>query len=285
MPIRLEHVDFAYADAWGRRLPALQDIHMEVGDGECAAIVGATGSGKTTLVQLMAGLLRPSRGRVIVDGEIIDARRPAGPSVRRKVGLVLQYPEHQLFAETVYEDIAFAPRNLGFAPEEVERRVQAAMEALGLPEGLRGRSPFSLSGGQKRRVAIAGVLAMAPRYLILDEPTAGLDAAGRSALMALLRRLHATGITLVVVTHEMDLAAALAQRVIVLQGGRLVAWGPPQDVLARPELSQWGLIPPAAIRLLATLRAGGLPVPAGVRTMDEACCAIAAALAPRGGRR
>lgn len=251
---------------------ALADVSLTVQDGEFLAIIGPTGSGKSTLVQHFNGLLRPTRGRVVVNGLDLSDRRVNLRRVRQEVGLVFQYPEHQLFEETVLADVAFGPRNLGFSPEEVEHRVERALEMVGLGREVLPRSPFELSGGQTRRVAIAGVLAMGPRVLVLDEPTAGLDPRGREEILSRIRGLHADyGLTVVLVTHQMEDVARLAQRVAVLDRGRLLMVGSPREVFAQAELlERVGLGVPAVGRVMHLLRGRGWPVRTDVLTEEEA---------------
>lgn len=270
------------APGWAHR-EALRGVDLAIADGERVAIMGPTGSGKSTLVQHFNGLLRPTRGRVEVDG--IDLWAP-GPDrddrlaeARRRVGLVFQFPEQQLFAETVWDDIAFAPRNLGCDEAEVAARVERAMALVGLDPDLGRRSPFSLSGGQMRRVAIAGVLAMMPRVLVLDEPTAGLDPRGRQALVELLRRLHReSGIAVVLVSHDVDEVAAVAERVVLLRDGRIEADGPVEAVLADADLlARCRLTPPATVRLLDELARRGVPVNRARVDLDAAEAELVAA--------
>ncbi|EKP94878.1 energy-coupling factor transporter ATPase [Thermaerobacter subterraneus] len=275
MAIRVEGLVHVYGGAGYAAREALKGVNLAIADGERVAIMGPTGSGKSTLVQHFNGLLRPTRGRVEVDG--LDLWAPGRDrddrlaEARRRVGLVFQFPEQQLFAETVWDDIAFAPRNLGLAEEEVAARVQRAMALAGLDPELAHRSPFSLSGGQMRRVAIAGVLAMMPRTLVLDEPTAGLDPQGRAALVELLDRLHRdAGLTVVLVSHDVDEVAALARRVVLMRDGRVVADGPAGEVLADEALlAECRLRPPATARLLGELARRGLPVNPRRVSLDE----------------
>ncbi|HEY8394280.1 MAG TPA: energy-coupling factor transporter ATPase [Thermaerobacter sp.] len=276
MPIVIQGLHHVYDERGPGRRDSLRGIDLAIGDGELVGLAGPTGSGKSTLVQHFNGLLKPTAGRVVVDG--IDLWAP-GPEqhrrlaeARRRVGLVFQFPEQQLFEETVFADIAFGPRNQGLPEDEVDRRVREAMALVGLSPELAERSPFSLSGGQMRRVAIAGVLAMRPRTLVLDEPTAGLDPQGRAELLAHLRRLHReAGMTIVLVSHDMDELAALVERVIVLRDGRVAADGPAAEVFARRELlAACALRPPAVAELMAELRQRGVPVPAGVLSVDQA---------------
>jgi energy-coupling factor transport system ATP-binding protein len=241
MPIEVEGLSYSYGGE-----AAISEVSLHLADGERVAIVGATGSGKTTLVQHFDALLKPQRGRVVVDGIDITAKRANLREVRRRVGLVFQFPEYQLFEETVAADIAFGPKNFGMEPH-----VERAMASVGLPTELASRSPFSLSGGQMRRVAIAGVLAMQPRHLVLDEPTAGLDPEGRAELLTRLLELDET--TIILVTHRMEEAARM-DRVLVMAGGRLVADEPPRQLFARgQDLRQWALRAPETSRLMSLL--------------------------------
>lgn len=259
MGIVVEHVWYTYHAGTPLERSALIDVSLEVPDHSIAAIVGVTGSGKSTLVQQFNGLLRPSRGRVVVDGHEVSwlkgaARRTNTRNrqkatedrweLRRHVGMLFQFPEAQLFERTVYADVAFGPRQMGLREDEVALRVRAALQVVGLPVALFGpRSPFALSGGQMRRVALAGVLAMEPTILVLDEPTAGLDYTAKVDLYGRIRLVRDTrGVTTVLVTHDMREVALLADRVFVLADGRLVAQGAPGELFARTaELEQWGL--------------------------------------------
>lgn len=241
---------------------ALRDIDFQLEDGEFLGIAGHTGSGKSTLIQHMNGLVAPTCGRVLFDGQDLADKR-AAQACRGQVGLVFQYPEHQLFAATVADDVAFGPRNLGLSDDEVSKRVHAALESVRLcPDAVGPKSPFELSGGQQRRVAFAGVLAMQPRVLVLDEPVAGLDPVAREEFLALIGELHASGLTVVMVSHSMDDLARLADRILVLNGGRQFALGTPAQVFARPEeLRAIGLGAPAAQELACELRAEGFHLP------------------------
>jgi len=270
--IVVEGLTHIYLPGTPMEVVALQDVDLEVKDGEFLALIGPTGSGKSTLVQHFNGLLRPTRGRVAVDGVDLSDRRVNLRQVRQRVGLVFQYPEQQLFEETVRADVAFGPRNLGFPPDEVERRVRQALEMVGLDLGILDRSPFELSGGEMRRVAIAGVLAMGPRVLVLDEPTAGLDPGGREEILARLRSLHRDyGLTVVLVSHQMEEVARLATRVVVLHRGRVLATGSPREVFARAEmLEEVGLGVPAVTQVMCLLRARGWPVRTDVLSPEEA---------------
>ncbi|HEY7779965.1 MAG TPA: ATP-binding cassette domain-containing protein [Ktedonobacterales bacterium] len=263
------------------RKDALVDVDLEIARGTCAAIIGVTGSGKSTLVRHFNGLLRPTSGSVTVDG--VETRGDAAdlPALRRRVGMLFQFPEAQLFARTVYADVAFGPQRLRLPRREVRVRVHDALAMVGLaPEEFGARSPFDLSGGQRRRVALAGVLAMAPTVLILDEPAVGLDAEGRADMYAILRRVRVErDATIILVSHDMAEVAALADTVAVLRDGRLVMHGSPRAIFARAEeLEACGLAPPPLAELLALLRARGLDVPSDALTLDEAFAAIVQAM-------
>ena len=244
---------------------------LTINDGEFIGLIGHTGSGKSTLVQHLNGLMKPDSGTVLVDGMDTGAKETDLREVRRRVGLVFQYPEHQLFEETVRKDVAFGPRNLGCDEAEIEQRVRDACAQVGLGEDMLDKSPFDMSGGQKRRVAIAGVLAMQPRVLVLDEPTAGLDPRGRKELTELIRQLHEdAGNTIVMVSHSMDDIASLAQRIIVMNKGRVAMDGTPREVFSRPqELMEMHLGVPAAARLALRLREMGYSIPDDVYMLEE----------------
>jgi len=279
--IRCEHLTYVYGRGTPLEVPALTDVSLEIATGEMVGIIGATGSGKSTLVQHFNGLLRPTSGRVLLDGEDLQGRRVDRRRIRQQVGLLFQYPEQQLFEETVAADVAFGPRNLGLPPDEVHARVRRALDLVGLPPDRVGpRSPFELSGGEMRRAAIAGVLAMEPRMLILDEPTAGLDPRARRDLLEQIRRFHRErALTIVLVTHSMDAVAQLCDRLLVLDRGRLVADGPTREVFADPaRLTALGLGLPQVTLLARRLRERGLPVRPDVLTADEARVAILQAL-------
>lgn len=249
MPIVIEHLNYVYMSGGPYETHALDDVSLTIGDGEFVGLIGHTGSGKSTLVQHLNGLLLPTSGTITVDGLNIADKATDRRAIRRKVGLVFQYPENQLFEETVEKDIAFGPKNLGLDDAEIDRRVRDAMRKVALDyDALHERSVFELSGGQMRRVAIAGVLAMEPRTLVLDEPCAGLDPRGREEILGLIRDLHRdTGATIVMVSHSMDDVASLAERVIVMNHGRVAMDGAPREVFSRgAELRAIGLDVPQA---------------------------------------
>ena len=262
---------------------ALDDVSLTIGDGEFVGIIGHTGSGKSTLVSHLNALERSAPGCVFVNGRDLGDKDVKLSDVRREVGLVFQYPEYQLFEETVGKDIAFGPENLKLDPEEVKHRVRAAMELVGLDESLRDASPFNLSGGQKRRVAIAGVLAMNPSILILDEPAAGLDPAGRRGMLELIRGIHESGVTVVMVSHSMDDVGKYCQRLYVLDHGRIALEGTPSEVFMHgDDLRAMGLDVPECAKLAAALRQRGFDIPEGVYSQADVCAAILKNLNPNG---
>ena len=263
MPIKLEGLSHTYQGGSPFQSTALHDVNLVIEDHDLLALIGHTGSGKSTLAQHLNGLLQPTSGRVLLDGQDINEKSSDKRALRFAVGLVFQYPEHQLFEETVKKDIGFGPRNMGLGEAEVDARVREAMDKIGLPyDEIAEKSPFELSGGQMRRVALAGVLAMRPRILVLDEPTAGLDPRARDFLLNDVRRLHAEGTSVVMISHSMDDVARLATRVAVLEKGRLVMEGSPGAIFARGDrLSSMGLDVPQASRLRYLLAESGIELP------------------------
>ncbi len=257
---------------------AIQDISLEIEQGKLLAVIGHTGSGKSTFIQHLNGLLRPSSGCVFCDGEDIFATKVATRDVRFKVGLVFQYPEYQLFEETVYKDIAFGPKNMKLSKDEIDERVREAAQFVGVSEELFERSPLELSGGQKRRVAIAGVIAMRPRVLILDEPTAGLDPAGcQGILQNILDYKKQSGSTVLLVTHSMDDAARISDRLIVFKDGSIAMDGTPEEVFSRAEeLVAMGLDIPQPAAIAAKLRELGVALPDSIYTTGQLRSAILA---------
>ncbi len=251
---------------------ALADINLEIGRGRCVAIIGSNGSGKTTLVQHFNGLLRPTKGTICVDGINVGESGADLRLLRQRVGMLFQFPETQLFEHTVYADVAFGPQRMKLSRREVRGRVIAALEAVDLPHHeYASRSPFDLSGGQRRRVALAGVLAMSPSILVLDEPTIGLDAAGRAEFYSNLRRVQQEqNVTIVIVSHDMAEVATLADTLFVLHEGQMVAQGTPRSIFAETEqLRTWGLAAPPLSTLLSLLRQQGMELPAEAFTLEE----------------
>lgn len=284
MPIIFEAVSHTYQPGTPFEWHALDQVSLEIPEGEFWGIIGPTGSGKSTLIQHMNGLLKPTAGRVLVDGIDLADREADLRKVRQKVGLVFQYPEHQLFGETIYEDIAFGPRNMQLDAAEVDRRVMTALERVGLKPEMKDRSPFGLSGGQARRVALAGVLAMEPRVLILDEPTAGLDPRGREEILQLVRSFPKLGMTVILVSHSMDDVALNADKVLVMHKGKVHMQGTPRQLFSRrAELEAIGLGVPAAVQLADMLRARGWELPSDLVTIEQAVLAIKEAISRKGG--
>ena len=276
--IRTEHLTHVYSRGTPFEKVAISDVNVEIHAGELVAVIGHTGSGKSTFMQHLNGLLRPSSGSVYVDGEDIFANKEATRDVRFKVGLVFQYPEYQLFEETVYKDISFGPRNMKLGEGEIDERVREAARLTGVGEELFERSPLELSGGQKRRVAIAGVMAMRPRVLILDEPMAGLDPAGCAGIMQNITDYRReTGSTVLLVTHDMDDAAKIADRLIVFHEGAVAMDGTPDEVFSRQrELVGMGLDVPQSAAIADALRARGVALPASIYTLDQLRAALLA---------
>ena len=286
MSIVIEHLNYVYMTGGPYETKALSDVNLTIHDGEFIGLIGHTGSGKSTLVQHLNGLIMPTSGRVLVDGMDLADKGTDRRAVRQRVGLVFQYPENQLFEETVEKDIAFGPRNLGLDDAEIDRRVRDAMRRVALDyDRLHERSVFELSGGQMRRVAIAGVLAMEPQVLVLDEPCAGLDPHGREEILGLVKRLHEeAGTTIVMVSHSMDDVASLAERVIVMNHGEVVMDGVPRDVFAcGEELRGMGLDVPQAAQLAGKLRERGFDIPEGIYRIEEIKTEIER-IAAKGGR-
>ena len=272
MPIEVRHLTHTYSQGSAFQATAIMDVNLTIQDGEFIGVIGHTGSGKSTLVQHLNGLLTPTSGQVLIDGEDMNQKGVDRRRIRQKVGLVFQYPEYQLFEETIAKDIAFGPKNLGLSPEEVDRRVRRAMEWVHLDYvRYAQRSPFELSGGQMRRVAIAGVLAMESKVLILDEPTAGLDPRGRDRILDMVKQLHAQGgVTVIMVSHSMDDISRLATRLIVMNKGRLVADGTPRELFRQVGMMESvGLGVPQATKLCALLRKRGIDIPDDLYTIDQ----------------
>lgn len=269
MSIALTNIYHTYSKGTPFERLALRDVSLEIDKGEIVAIIGHTGSGKSTLVQHLNGLLKPDKGQAAIDGVNINAKGAQAKAARQQVGMVFQYPEHQIFAETVFEDIAFGPRNKGFKEDEVAKQVREAMAFVGLDyDTFAQRSPFQLSGGQMRRVAIAGVVAMNPDYLVLDEPSAGLDPRSRNAVFREIMALHKSrGIAIVLVTHSMEEAVKYADRLLVINGGQVLFDGQPAAIFKEygAELVQVGVDVPQVYKLAALLRQQGLTLPEGIK--------------------
>lgn len=280
MSIILNHVNYIYGEDTTLAVKALDDICLNIPDGQFIGIIGHTGSGKSTLVQHMNGLIKATSGEIYFDGENIYAKDYDRKKLRSKVGLVFQYPEHQLFEADVFSDVCFGPKNLGLEKREIELRAFEALRQSGLPEELYYQSPFDLSGGQKRRVAIAGVLAMKPDVLILDEPTAGLDPKGRAEILQQIKKLQTeTGMTIILVSHSMEDVAEYVDRIIVMNHGSVLYDDTPKEVFQHyQELEEIGLAAPQVTYVLHDLKKMGIPVDTSATTIAEATETICKAL-------
>ena len=272
MSIILDHVNYIYDEDTAMAHAALTDVNIKIDAGEFIGLIGHTGSGKSTLIQHMNGLVKPTSGTVYFDGKDISDPEFDRKALRAKVGLVFQYPEHQLFETDCFKDVCFGPKNLGLSQKEVELRAYEALKQVGFDDDYFYQSPFDLSGGQKRRVAIAGVLAMKPEILILDEPTAGLDPKGREDILGLIKKLHdEVGITIILVSHSMDDVADYVGRIIVMNKGKVVFDDVPKEVFRhRQELERIGLAAPQVTYVMQELKASGFDVDIDVTTLDEA---------------
>ena len=268
--LQIEHLTHTYSAGTPFQRSAVDDMNLSMMDGEFLGIIGHTGSGKSTLIQHLNGLLKPTSGRILLQGKDIWADPKKIRDVRFQVGLVFQYPEYQLFEETVYKDIAFGPKNMGLDEVDIDRRVRDAAAFVGLTEAMLDKSPFELSGGQKRRVAIAGVIAMEPKVLVLDEPTAGLDPRGRDDILARIQDYHrAKNASVVLVSHSMEEIARNVDRIVVLSDSHVFMEGTPRQVFARAdELEQVGLDIPQVTKVALALRRRGLPVDTAVYTVE-----------------
>lgn len=275
--LRLEHITYRYSAGTPFEVKALDDVTLDIRRGRITGLIGHTGSGKSTLVQLLNGLTRPEAGRVLLDGQDIWQNPKQIGKVRFRVGLVMQYPEYQLFEETVRADIAFGPRNMQLSGEEIAERVDEAAAFAGVDPSLMDKSPFDLSGGQKRRVAIAGIMAMRPEVLVLDEPAAGLDPQGRRDIFGGIRAYNReTGSTVVIVSHSMEDMAQYCDDVAVMAHARLLMTGTRDEVFARAdELEAVGLDIPVITKLSSLLRQGGMPLDPGLYTLEAAEAALA----------
>lgn len=273
MSIKIENLTHVYMQDTPFEKKAIDDVNLEIQNGEFIALIGHTGSGKSTLIQHINGLLKPHSGKIIIDGIDITQKEVKMTEIRKKVGLVFQYPEYQLFEETIEKDIAFGPKNLNLNEEEINKRIKRAMNIVGLDyEKYKDKSPFELSGGQKRRVAIAGVVAMEPEVLILDEPTAGLDPKGRDEILGKIKDLHKEyNMTIILVSHSMEDVAKLATRVLVMHKGKCILDGEPSKVFNEVDtLESVGLAAPQVTYLMKKLKEKGFNISENIFTIDQA---------------
>lgn len=273
MSITIENLNHIYNEGTPFQSIALDNVNLTIEDGDFVGLIGHTGSGKSTLIQTLNGLIKPTSGKILINGTDITQKNISLVDIRKKVGLVFQYPEYQLFEETIYKDIAFGPEKLGLTDIEIEERVIEAMIAVGLdPEKSKDKSPFELSGGQKRRVAIAGVIAMRPDVLILDEPTAGLDPHGRDEILQQIKIIHEkNNTTVIIVSHSMEDMSKLAKKLVVMNRGKIEFVGSPKEVFRNEQkLNQIGLGVPKVVTLMNELRAKGYEIEPDIITMDEA---------------
>ncbi|ADZ85198.1 MULTISPECIES: energy-coupling factor transporter ATPase [Cellulosilyticum] len=284
MSIKIDHLTHIYNEGTPFQKVALEDINMSIEKGEFVGIIGHTGSGKSTLIQMFNGLLKPTKGEVYVNQQNIHGEKINKKEMRQRVGLVFQYPEYQLFEMTVKDDVAFGPKNMGLTKEEIDKQVKFGLDAVGLDESYYEKSPFELSGGQKRRVAIAGVLAMNPEILILDEPTAGLDPKGRNELFEQLKKMHQElGLTIVLISHSMEDVAKYVEKLFVLYKGRIAYTGSPREVFAHgKELEKIGLAMPQIKYIMEDLKQKGMDIDTDVLTVEEAAAKIIAYLKEKG---
>lgn len=280
MSLKLEHINYIYSEGTAYQKQALKDISLEIPQGQFIGVIGHTGSGKSTLIQHLNGILKATSGTIYFNGENIYAEGYSMKNLRSQVGLVFQYPEHQLFEVTVLDDVCFGPKNQGLSPEECRARALEALKMVGLKEKYYDRSPFDLSGGQKRRAAIAGVLAMRPKVLVLDEPTAGLDPRGRDEILDQIAYLHKKGdMTVILVSHSMEDIAKYVERIIVMNHGQVMFDDEPRKVFAHyRELEKVGLAAPQVTYIMHELRERGLDVPVDTTTVEEAAGQIVKAL-------
>ena len=280
MSIKIEHLNYVYSEGTAYEKHALKDICLEIPHGEFVGIIGHTGSGKSTLIQHLNGLIKGTSGAIYYNGENIYQDGYDMKALRSKVGLVFQYPEHQLFETTIFDDVCFGPKNQGLSKEEAGLRAFEALRSVGMPEELYYQSPFDLSGGQKRRVAIAGVLAMKPEVLILDEPTAGLDPAGRDEILDLVARMHRErNMTVILVSHSMEDVAKYVERIIVMNHGQVMFDDTPKEVFRHyKELEAIGLAAPQVTYLMHELKEHGLSVDTEATTVEEARASLMQAL-------
>ena len=282
--IKTENLTYVYGEGTPFRKVAVDNINLDIDEGEIVGIIGRTGSGKSTLIQHFNGLLKPTSGKVFIDGDELFADKSRLKEIRFKVGLVFQYPEYQLFEETVYKDIAFGPKNMGLSEEEIDRRVRETARLVGLKPEYLEKSPFELSGGQKRRAAIAGVMAMEPKVLILDEPTAGLDPRGRDRILGLIKEYHAEkGTTVLLVSHSMEDVAKTVSKILVMNNSKVFMYSDRSGVFAKAEeLTSMGLTVPQVTRVFDRLRAAGIEFEDEVFSVDYAKDLVLMLLRERG---
>ena len=275
MDIEAKNLTFEYEPGTNMSVKAVEDLSFAIPSGQFLGIVGHTGSGKTTLVQLLDGLIKPTSGTVLLGGEDIFSKKYDRKILRGKVGIVFQYPEYQLFESTVLKDVCYGPLNMGFSEEEAVKKAKEALQKLGVDESFFEASPFELSGGQKRRVAIAGVVSMNPEIIILDEPTAGLDPAGRKEVLGLLAGLHKDGMTVILVSHSMEDVAEYVERILVMDAGKILLDASPKEVFTHKEqLEEIGLALPEVTYLMHSLKTAGFDVGTDATTIDEAVAEI-----------
>lgn len=281
--IELKEISFIYGKKTPYEITALDKVSLNIEQNLITGLIGHTGSGKSTLVQMLNGILRPSEGTVIIDGEDIWKKPKKIAGVRYKVGMVMQYPEYQLFADTVKDDIAYGPKNMGLPPEEIEKRVQESAEFCGIDKETLSKSPFDLSGGQKRRVALAGVMAMNPKILVLDEPAAGLDPKGRREILGGIKKYREkSGTTVIIVSHSMEDMAMYCDRVVVMAQAKVLLEGTTQEVFSQSQLlKENGLDVPEITNLAVKLREKGIEIPNNIYTVDEALKSLLALYSPK----
>lgn len=285
MPVEIKNLSHTYMRGTPFESLALDDISFSIADGEFIGVIGHTGSGKSTLITHLNALIKPETGSVIINGIDLSDENADLKQVRRNVGLVFQYPEYQLFEESVAKDIAFGPKNLGLSENEINERVKEAIALVGLDAALADASPFELSGGQKRRVAIAGVLAMRPDIMVLDEPAAGLDPAGRSDMLRIVKNLHDSGRTVIMVSHSMEDVGRMCDRLIVMNHGKIAFNDVPAKVFSHPdELKAMGLDVPQSVRLAIALREKGFDIPEDITSVEPLAKAILRCLGKAGGK-
>ncbi len=274
--IELKNVTYSYSDNGSDSSAALKGVSLKINKGEFIGIAGHTGSGKTTVAQILAGLINPTGGSILINGEEISNYKEAARKLRKMVGIVFQYPEHELFEETVYKDIAYGPKNKGLSDEETDKLVRKSAQLVHLKEEYFEKSPFELSGGQKRRVAIAGVLATEPSVLILDEPAAGLDPAGRTKLLSELHRIRKeNGTTIILISHSMEDLAEHTERILLLSDGKKYKDAPSKEVFTDAEvLEKCGLQLPEITKILKLLNEGGMKLPENLFSVEDVCRAI-----------